>query len=212
MALAVIPPRRPSILTLVSRSEPKRVLAGYEVYARPPDKKTAVPLGRTDRQGRIRVPPGESPLRVLLARNGGELLARLPIVPGLEPACTAEIPNDDRRLEAEGLVSGLRQDLVDLVARREVLFARTRARIKAGKFDEAEELIGQLLRLQKSERVLASTVALERRRARAEDPGMQRKIDALFSDTQKLLRKHFLPGAIQQLRQELRSARGGRGS
>ncbi len=208
LALAVIPPRRPSTLTLVSRSEPKQLLAGYEVYARPPDGKTAVLLGRTDREGRIRVPPGESPLRVLLARNGSELLARLPMVPGLQPVCIAEIPNDDRRLEAEGLVSGLRQELVDLVARREVLFARTRARVKAGKFDEAEELIGELLRLEKSERVLVSTVALERRSTRAEDPGVQRKIDALFGDTQKLLRKHIRPGEIEQLRQELRSARG----
>ncbi|MHC4176453.1 MAG: hypothetical protein ACYSWU_03045, partial [Planctomycetota bacterium] len=32
LALAVIPPRRPSTLTLRSPSEPKRALAGYEVY------------------------------------------------------------------------------------------------------------------------------------------------------------------------------------
>jgi len=69
-----------------------------------------------------------------------------------------------------------------------------------------------LLRLEKSERVLASTVALERRGARAEDPGVQRKIDALFGDTQKLLREHLRPGAIEQLRQELRTARSGRGA
>jgi hypothetical protein len=138
-------------LTLRSQSEPKQPLAGYEVYAHPPDSTATVLLGRTDRQGRVTVPPGDGPLRVLLARHGAALLACLPMVPGLEPACTAEIPNDDRRLEAEGLASGLQYELIDLVTRREVLFARARARIKAGKFDEAEELIGQLLQLEKSE-------------------------------------------------------------
>jgi len=207
LALAVVPPQQPTILTLQSRSEPKQALAGYEVYAHPPDAKTPVLLGRTDGQGRITVPPGDGPLRVLLARSGGELLARLPMVPGLQAACTAEIAADDPRLEAEGLLNGLREELVDLVARREVLFARTRARIKAGQFDEAEELIGQLLRLEQSQQELSRTLAAQQRGIRAGDPVVQREIDALFGDTQKLLRTQLHAEAVERLREELRTAR-----
>jgi hypothetical protein len=207
LALAVVPPRKPTTLTLQSRAEPKRALPGYELYAHPPDAPTPVLLGRTDREGRITVPSGDGPLRVLLVRSGGELLARLPMVPGLQPACTAEIADDDPRLEAEGLVSGLREELVDLVTRREVLFARTRARIKAGRLDEAEELIGQLLRLEESQQELSRTLAVEQRGMRASDPGVQREIDALFGDTQKLMRTQLRAETIEQLRQELRTAR-----
>jgi hypothetical protein len=212
LALAVVPPRQPTILTLQSRSEPKRALAGYEVSAHAPEAKTPVLLGRTDRQGRISVPPGDGLLRVLLVRSGGQLLARLPMVPGLQAACTAEIPDDDPRLEAEGLLSGLREELVDLVARREVLLARARARIKAGQFDEAEELIGQLLRLEQSQQELSRTLAVEQRGVRAADPAVQREIDALFGDVQKLLRTQLRTEAVAQLREELRTARSKAGS
>ena len=217
LALAVVPPGRPSSLVLRSRDESKRPLAGYEVLARPPNSETAssssaVPLGRTDRQGRITVPPGESPLRVLLVRSGSELLARLPMVPGLQTEYTAEVADDDRRLEAEGSVSGLRERLVDLITRREVLFARTRARIKAGKLDEAEKLIEQLQRLQKSEYELGRILALKRRGTRADDPHVQRKIDALFDDTRKLLQKYLAPRLLERLREDLRAARAAGGS
>ena len=207
LALAVVPPGKPSRVTLKSRGASKRALAGYEVYARPPDSKNSALLGRTDRQGRITVPPGESLLRVLLVRSGSELLARLPIVPGLQPEYTAEVADDDRRLQAEGSVNGLREQLIDLVTRREVLFARARTRIKAGKLDEAEKLIQQLQRLQKSEYELGRMLDLQRRGARADDPGVQRKIDALFDDTQQLFQKYLAPKLIERLRGDLRNAR-----
>ncbi len=210
LALAVVPPRRPSTLTLRRRAEPEQPLVGYEVYARPPDSKATVLLGCTDRQGQIVVPPAESPLRILLARNGQEVLARLPMVPGLEGDCLADIPDDDPRLQAEGLVGGVREELVDLVTRREVLAARARARIEAGQLDQAEELIDQLLRLTKSEQELSRTLAMHQRSVRADDPSVQRKIDALFADTQKLLREQLRSDVIGQLRQEVHSARSTR--
>jgi hypothetical protein len=58
---------------------------------------------------------------------------------------------------------------------------------------------------------LSRTLALGQRTTHAGDPGVQRKIDALFADTWTLFRKHLRGDAIEQLRQELRSARGAAG-
>ena len=46
------------------------------------------------------------------------MLARLPLVPGLEPRMTAELRGDDRRLDAEGFLVGIEQELFDLAGRR----------------------------------------------------------------------------------------------
>ena len=119
LALAVRGSGSSSRLILEARDEPKHALAGYDVYSRPSGSKSTTLLGRTDAAGAIRVPATNDPLRVLLIKNGGVLLARLPIVPGLVPELTAEIPDDDPRLEAEGFITGLRENLVDLVTRRQ---------------------------------------------------------------------------------------------
>ena len=206
-ALAVIPPQQPSVLTLQSRSDPEQVLGGYEVYARHPDAKKGTLLGRTDRQGRITIPPAECPLRVLLIRNGSEPLARLPIVPGLESELIATVANDDGRLEAEGLITGLQEEIVDLVTRRTVLLARTRARIEAGKFDEAAELVETLNGLQTGPQ-FASTLDAQRKSIYSNDPAVQAKIDALFSDTRKLMLKYLDPKTVEEVSVELSKARG----
>ncbi len=220
-ALGVIPPGRPSVLTLQSRSDPQRALAGYDVYARPPEKrdpdakdsdaknpgaKKAVLLGRTDRQGRMTIEPADDPLRILVVRNGNEPLARLPIVPGLEPELTALVPDDDFRLEAEGVITGLQEEMVDLVTQRTVLITRTRARIRAGKFDEAVKLI-ELLRSLPDGPQFARTLAAQKKNLRSSDRSVQTKIDALFADTQELVQKYLAPEAIEEVWQELREAK-----
>jgi len=207
LALAVNPPERPTRLSLQSRTEPEGApLAGYTVHAKPPDSKTTVLLGYTDSRGSIEVPPADHPLRILLVKNGGQLLARLPIVPGLMPEVTASITNDDQRLEFEGFVIGLQERLIDLVTRREVLLTWGRARLKAKKLSEADELINQLQDLQ-SRAEFGRILATQRKRVLAADPLVQRKIDALFDDTQELLDKYLDQKPIDELARRLRQAR-----
>ena len=140
---------------------------------------------------------------MLLIRNGSEPLARLPIVPGLEPELIAVVANDDRRLEAEGLITGLQEAMVDLVTRRTVLIARAGARIEAGKLDEAADLIETLRNLPAGPQ-FAGTLAAEKKNIYSSDPAVQAKIDALFGDTQKLLRKYLDPAAVEDAWQQLR--------
>ena len=121
LALRVQSPGGATLVVLQSRVEPKKPLAGCDVYAYPPGKKDAAALvGKTDRLGRLLVPalPGTL-MRVLLFKDGSELLGKLPVVPGLERQLLAPIPNDDQRLGAEGFITGLQEELFDLIARED---------------------------------------------------------------------------------------------
>ena len=206
LALAVIPPRQPTRLTLTSRTDPEQVLPGYDVYAHPPDSKTTTLLGRTDRHGSLTIDPADHPLRVLLVKNGGELLARLPLVPGMPAEISAPIANDDQRLRAEGFIKGFEEQLVDLVTRREVLLAQIRTRMAAEQYDEAESLIRQLRRL-KTRDELGRSLGQEENRLVSEDAAVQRKIDVMFHDTRTLLQQHLDPETVEQLARELLEAR-----
>ena len=140
-------------------------------------------------------------------------LARLPIVPGLQPTFIAPIANDDQRLEVEGFITGLQEELVDVVTRREGLLTRARARIEEGKLPEACELVDELRTLQTADdfnRVLTS--AQKQRRYRADDPVRQAKIELLFQDTRKLIIKHLDAKALEAVSQELRRAAQAAGS
>ena len=148
-------------------------------------------------------------MRVLLVKNGGELLARLPLVPGIPAEISAPIANDDQRLRAEGFIKGFEEELVDLVTRREVLLAQIRTRMDAGQYDEAESLIRQLRRL-KTRDELGRSLGQEKIRLTSDDAAVQHKIDAMFDDTRKLLQQHLDPETVEQLARELLEARTAR--
>jgi hypothetical protein len=83
LALAVIPPGGSTELVIRARTEPYQPLAGYDVFSQSLDGESSELLGRTNSEGRLRIPESEPPLRRLVVKHGGELMALLPMVPGL---------------------------------------------------------------------------------------------------------------------------------
>lgn len=160
-------------------------------------------LGRSDWRGMVDVPPGDHPIRLVYVKNGNRLLARLPIVPGLEATQTVELMNDDLRLQAEAFIAGVRNKIMDVVTRRAVLAARIRARIEENKIAEAEELMTEFRSLE-TRRDLSGLLDQEAQRFIAQDRVTQRKIDILFSDTRELLAKYIKPEENDQLSQLIR--------
>ncbi|MFH1267149.1 MAG: hypothetical protein ABIK89_15585 [Planctomycetota bacterium] len=206
LALAVVPPGKPTRLVLQSRTDPDEVLIGYDVFSHPPGSKSTEFVGRTDPQGAVVIPPAEHPLRVLLVKNGGEFLGRLPLVPGVEPEVSAAIANDDQRLEAEGFITGLQEELIDLVTRREVLLAQASRQLEEKEFDEAEKLVRQLQGLEGRDD-FALHMTQEEKKVFSPDRLIQAKIDAMFSKTRKLVAEYLNPSAIDQLDRQLHEAR-----
>ena len=209
LALLIRPEHESTTLRLHDRRNKDQPLAGYDVFARKPSSKTSDFVGRTNWRGELEVFPNEeNPIRILYVKSGNQLLGKLPVIPGYQPLLTAPLRNDDRRLEAEGFLLGIQESLVDLVARREVLTSRIRAKIDRGEFDEAEELLDQLRGLDTQED-FASRVQQRKQGLTAVDSQVQQKIDKLFADTRTLLGKFLDPSRVQQLQAEIEAARKG---
>jgi hypothetical protein len=209
LAMLVRPTGGSTELELRSRmlgDDPKtaRPMAGYAVYAHPAGSPETVLVGRTDGDGKLIIPPGPNPLRILLVKHGGEPLARLPMMPGIEPRMKAEIPDDDQRLVAEGIITGFQERFVDLIARRQVLMTQIRARLEDNKAAEAVKLLEELRLLGRQEDYI-NEIRLQKQRAISDDKRMQKKIDKLFDDTQEIIIRYLNSSEIEKLDAEIKA-------
>jgi hypothetical protein len=200
-----------TVLRLHSRVSEDKPLAGYEIFAQSdPEKPDALTrLGTTGRDGKIEVPAANQRVRTLIIKNGGQLLARLPVVPGAQPELDVPLPDDDARLAAESLLSAMREDLIDVVARRNILMARTRQKIKSKDFDAAQKLILEINQLP-GRAQFNTEITNAKRRTRSDDPRIQRRIDQLFEGTQAALTQYLDTRPINELTDELRDAQQNR--
>jgi hypothetical protein len=205
LAIAVRPLGSSTRLTVLGRGKPPKPLPGYDVFGQVPEKKEIQLIGRTDANGQVDIPAIDSPVRILYVKGGGILLARLPMVPGLNATATAEVADDDVRLGFEGFLTAVNDDVVDLVARRAILIARARNRMAAGKLDEAEKFFDELRRLPDREEI-ALEITEEKTRNATADPAVQAKLDKLAAESQKMLRRFLDPKPIDTLRSELNQA------
>jgi hypothetical protein len=202
-----------TVLKIRSRVTADKPLVGREVYAQADPKKPneLVRIGSTNRDGKLEVPPAKSRVRTLLIKNGGHLLARLPVVPGAQPEVDVPLPDDDARLAAETLLASLREDLIDVVARRNILMARVRQKIKAKDFAAAQKLLGEINELP-GHTQFSLEITTAARRMRSDDPQIQSRIDQLFQGTQAALAQYLDLRPISELNNELRAAQQQKGS
>lgn len=204
LALLVRPQFPSTVLHLRANDKRATPLGGYEVW-----RKTSASdgdlLGSTDWRGNFELPRAESgKLQTLLVRSGGQLLARLPLVPGQQMRLEAAIPDDDGRLQAEGFVVALQSKIMDLEARRHIAAFRIRARIKDGKFDEAQQILEDM-RTFETRADLSRLV--DQQRVKSANPTTQKRIDKLLADARVLLSKFLNPDLPNELQRELLAAR-----
>jgi hypothetical protein len=207
LALLVRPQFPATTLALRSRGAEPRPLPGYEVFLKRAEGGETPLLGVTDWQGRIELPRRDGSLQVLVVRNGTQLLARLPLVPGQDELLEAPLSDDDGRLQAEGAVAALESMALDLAARREILATRFRARLKEQKFDEAQALIDEFRKLD-SRTTLGRLLDEQQQQVKADDRLTQQRIDKLFGDARQLLTvKSLSDDMVNALLGELNRAR-----
>lgn len=147
LALCVRAPDRQTTLKLISNDKERIPLPDLEVFSRRPDQPKGTDnefLGKTDWRGEIVIPPNEDPVRILLVKSGKRPLARVPVVPGLYDRQQTSMPNDEKRLYAEGVTTGLQNELMDNVARRNLISERIRIALEQSNLDKASELLKEL--------------------------------------------------------------------
>lgn len=194
-----------SILHLQSRTEPDKPLVGYDVFAQNVGEKPMRLLGLSDNSGEVTVTPGSSPIQMLFVKSDGTFLARLPVVPGAEDRIAVPLPDDDERLRVAARLSAFREDMIDLVARRNITMARVRQQIEAKNFDQARKLLESLDQLPGPTQ-FGQTLDREALRHQTKDLQVQRRIDSLFSQTRTALGKFLDPRPIGELHEELHRA------
>lgn len=172
LAIEARPTHPETTLQVVPRTNKGNPVAGARVeivdrLAAPNDPEVDRTLLRTDREGKVTVPADPIPqVRYAIVHSGTGILARVPFCPGMESFLTIEVNDDGPRLSAEGEVSLLEADLIELVARRKVLLMRAETASKAGKVDDLKLLLAELKALptqpQYQQRIdLSRTTAVE---------------------------------------------------
>jgi hypothetical protein len=190
----------------MSRTRPSRPLGGYEVLRRGDGESQPQLLGTTASDGSFRLPATDGLLQPLLIRSGGQLLARLPLVPGQAPELTANVVDDDGRLRAEGFVLAFQSRVMDLVARRELLAAQFRQRLSGGKLEEAQQILEEY-RLLESRGDMLRVLDQQQQEISSPDRLTQLRIERIFSDARQLLHKFLDPNTANDLARELAAAR-----
>lgn len=205
LAIAIPPSDAPTILRLQERKNVQKALVGYEVVAENGSGAAATRLGVTDALGEVKIPPDRPRIEMLQIKHGSQLLAKLPVVRGAERRIEVAIPDDDARLAADMRLAAVREDLIDVVARRNILMARARQKIEKRDFKTASELLRTLDELPGNPQ-FNLTLENEARLIRSDDPQIQKKIDQLFKATQILTTKFLDLRPINQIHDELREA------
>ncbi len=195
-----------------------RPLVGYEVYSKDPEverselgkeaeqQTPAELLGRTDWRGILRIPKGERALRVLYIKSGGQLLARLPVVPGADSLFQADVPPDDRRLQAEGYVKGIQAQVMENVSRKHLFAARIRKKITEKQLEQAQTLLDELRAMPTKEQLL-QILSSQQNKLTDPDQNVKVRIDKLFGDARNLVIEYIDQNIAEQLSRELTQAR-----
>ena len=199
LALGVSPASGSTKLTLVSRGQPSAPLEGYDVLDGPDL------LGRTDRRGQATVPPGKMALRMLTIRRGEATLAKLPIVPGLTPEMTLPVAADDGSLALEAQLAALEDNLIDLVARRQVLAARIRAAAKNRDQAGGQALLTQLRSITPAD-TLATQLGQTEQSLASASPEAQARLRPKLDSLKQLLDKFRAESPADMLETELKNS------
>lgn len=195
---------QPVTLRLQSRDPPRGPLVGYEIYTQPLGEGSPIFVGRTDAAGQAALPAGDASWQLISIKHGRRLLARVPLVPSEGSLAELTLPNDDPRLVAETYLTGLQDELVDLVTLRTILIARMRARMIAEDWEAAQRIRDNLLKLKPRE-IFSSELTRQQQRIFCPDPVGQKQIDAMFSEMQRLVNIYLNPQEVESLVKQLAS-------
>jgi hypothetical protein len=166
----------------------------------------------TDRFGAVSVPAfPESPLRYLMIHSGDQILAKVPMIPGVSDELSLEVPNDAPRLEVEGELSLLQGQLIDIVARGAVLKVRAMAAAKEGRWEEVDGFVTELDQLPVLEDMLEE-IGRYQNRGVAEAQGLrdrvqEARIRRMCRELSELATRHLDPDGRRQFDEEIRALR-----
>jgi hypothetical protein len=162
----------------------------------------------SDRRGEVTIPVDlEHPIVRVEVHSGAAILARRPFVPGLDAEVTLEIADDRVRLGTEREIDVLESQLIETVAKRGALIARTRAALNRTDTQSAQQLIAEVERLPGGEEYFAQlnrirVLALEEAHNR-KDRVAERRIEDLCRKTLERITQYLSDDRIATFKEVL---------
>jgi hypothetical protein len=162
----------------------------------------------SDRWGEVTIPANpQHPIVRLEVHSGAAILARRPFMPGLDAEVTLQIADDRVRLGTEREIDVLESQLIETVAKRGALLARTRAAISHTDTRRAQELIAEVERLPGGDEYFAQlnrirVLALEEAHNRR-DRVAERRIEDLCKKTLERITQYISDDRIATFKEQL---------
>lgn len=206
-ALAVTPSTDSSRLRLVSQGTPPEPLEGCDVFAADESDSTALgtAIGRSDRNGLVTIPPGSLAARMLVVRQGDDILARFPLMPGLQEETTMPLLDSRARLQLQANLARLQDDLIDQIAQREVLVGRIREALQRGDAGSAQKLFQQLRDASTGDKLLENFTQ-QQQALESVDSQTRRGIQEKLAELRKLLDQFKTDSPVAKMQAELDGA------
>jgi hypothetical protein len=161
----------------------------------------------TDRAGTVTITGDGSNMPIMLAVHSGKsALARVPLLPGLEAETQVRLPDDTVRLNVEGQLAVLEAEVIDAVAKRAVLMARTRSAIRENDWKSVDEFLKRMDEISGPSRLQTELTIIRERGVNAalarKDTSAQRRIERLCSQTGELIETYLNLDKVRQFREE----------
>lgn len=217
LAIQAQPTHPETRLQVIPRRNPDSPMAGYRVelldrLETQEDKVADRVTLRTDRNGEIVIPADlAKPLKYLIVYSGTAPLAKAPLIPGLSPRLVLEAPDDTPRLNVEAETELLQSELVDLVARREVLMARARGAAKKQNWDQVTDLEKQVLALPGLQQFQTRIETLRnpaiQTAKRNKDKAQEARITRMCKQISEMATEHLDPVKLKEFTTELEEER-----
>ena len=210
LALVIRPPESSTDLKLISRGDEPKALSGYEIFSRRPgstkDEESEF-LGLTDWRGIIEIPPFDEGLRLIYVKRGSRPLIKLPIIPGLYHEVVTPVPDDEARLNAEGIMQGFQIEILNLVAQRELLQAQAKSAVEKNNVQQATEFLEQFQKLE-SPQSLKTRLADEETRLKNSTLNKRElsRITGMFQRLSSLVNKNMRAGIEEEIQAAIQKA------
>jgi hypothetical protein len=184
---------------VTSDSEP-RPIVGVEVYIRLFDRPATFPIGSTDRDGNIVVRTDNIPIaanRPVYLVLGSTTVSQwaFPLVPGDRERIEAAVHIEPWLIELDSRIRALQDEIVDTVARRNLLNVRLRQLAEQNAGDEAKKAASEINALPDrdsfAEKLAELTRFAEERRQAAKMPIIPAAANRLLLQTQSLIDEYL---------------------
>lgn len=191
LAIVSKPAHKKTTILLQSRATNPTPLSGYRLYyvekGKEGEKDVPVLIGKSDWRGAVEINQDRGIYQTIFIRNGQRTLAKLPIVVGHDKEIKVGVLDDETRMRAEGMVRGLQNQILDLVARREVMATMIRKRVETGDVNGARKILEEFRKLP-TEDFLSGYVTRKRASLRPTDKKEVVRIDTLFGQLSSLIK------------------------